>query len=102
MSESDNGVISDEEYEKTLEEFSRISARTVRINRLSERGINIVDYPELAKSIEDTDPIWNELYEFVNGISYNQITDEISIEEKVEVVRKWLFRDPKIDRLLSR
>jgi len=98
MGEDDNN---DDEYEKALEEFRRASRRSVRINHLSERANNILKQPELANSIENTDPVWNELFEYVNEISSPLIEKKISIEDKIEIVRDWLFSDPEIEQMLS-
>jgi len=75
--------------------------KLIRINRLSEKANSIRVHPELANSIEDTDPVWNELFEYVNEISYLTIEGEIPTEDKIKVVRDWLFSDPEIEQMLS-
>jgi len=95
------GMNEDDDYEKALEELRKISRRTVRINRLSERGTNIVDHPELMDSIEDTDPIWHELYEYIVGFESYEVEEVNLIEEKAKEVRKWLSDDDEIGGMLS-
>ena len=73
---------------------------SVRINHLSERGTNIVDHPELMDSIEDTDPVWNELYEYIVGFESYDVEEANSIEEKAKEVRKWFSDDAEYDRMI--
>jgi hypothetical protein len=66
---------------------------------LSHRACDILDHPDQMDFIEDTDPIWNELYRHIINI-HNWDEEDIAIEEKAKLVRD--FRpDPEIDRLLS-
>jgi hypothetical protein len=75
---------------------------SVRINHLSERGRNIKEHPELMDSIEDTDPVWNELYEYIEGFESSDVGEANSIEEKAKEVRKLFSDDDEFDdRMLS-
>jgi hypothetical protein len=66
---------------------------------LSSRAWDILDHPDQMDSIEDTDPIWHELYRYIVDI-WNWEEENITIEEKAKLVRR--FRpNPEIDELLS-
>jgi polyribonucleotide nucleotidyltransferase len=102
MSEDDRNLDDDDDVDEDMDERLDTGLnKMVRINRLSERANNILKQPELANSIEDTDPVWNELFEYVNEISSPLIEKKITIEDKIEIVRNWLFADPEIEQMLS-
>ena len=64
------------------------------ISGLSERAENIRLHPELLDSIKDTDPIWNELFDYViNSCTPFTVEGEVSIKEKIKIVRCWLPPD---------
>jgi hypothetical protein len=75
-------------------------SESVRINHLSERGRNIIDHLELMDSIEDTDSVWNELYEYIMEIESCKVEEGISIEEKAKEVRRWFSNDAEFDRMI--
>ena len=61
------------------------------VSHLSERAENIRLHPELLESIEETDPIWHELFDYViDSCTPFTIEGEIPINEKIKIVRCWL------------
>jgi hypothetical protein len=72
-------------------------------NPLSDRAKNIRKHPDLMDSIDDSDPIWNELFEYAINIHplVIEFENEISIEDKAKVVRR-LRPHPETDAWLSR
>jgi len=69
----------------------------IQIQSLSKRAQNILRRSELGDisdslySIKDTDPIWSEILEYLySGDSFFVIDEEMTIQEKAEIVRKEL------------
>jgi len=63
------------------------------ISHLSERAENIRLHPELLDSIEETDPIWHELFTYVNRTGMVVYDEDIPIKEKAKIVRDQLSED---------
>ena len=69
--------------------------RYVRDDKLSERAKNIVEHKELLDSIEDTDSIWHELYEYTVSNKDPEVLEKVPIKEKAEYVRySFLCNEP--------
>jgi len=60
-------------------------------NYLSKRAKDIVEHPELLDSIDDSDPIWNELFEYVNVGRMVYCGNNLKVQQ--EIVREKLNFD---------
>jgi hypothetical protein len=56
----------------------------------SERAKSIMEHPELMDSIVDTDPIWNELFNYINGGPICLDEDKCTVQEKIRFIRRKL------------
>jgi len=77
--------------DESLSELQKLSSYIGYNSNLSEHAENIRLHPELLDSIEETDPIWNELFDYViDSCTPFTIEGEVSIEEKIKIVCCWL------------
>jgi len=70
-------------------EFRELLDRDTR----SERAKNIMEHPKLMDSIENADPIWNELFKCVNNTHRLIDEDELTIQQKAQIVHNRLNSD---------
>jgi len=61
--------------------------RCIRAIPLTELAERILKDPKSAYSVEDTNPVWNELFREVNNSRYPIPEEHFTLKEKAEFVR---------------